>query len=51
MLSGMAWVQRLSGLVKVGGKHKCFLRGATLIKVENVSWKQISMINKIIVRY
>jgi hypothetical protein len=34
-------VQRQSGLIISGGKHKCFLREATLIKVENVSWKQI----------
>ncbi len=35
----MAWAQRLSALIKVEGKEKCFVREATLIKVENVSWK------------
>jgi hypothetical protein len=32
----MAWVQRPSGLIKSGRKHKYFLRGAALIKVDNV---------------
>ncbi len=41
----MAWVQRPSGLIKSGGKRKHFLREATLFKVENVSWKQISIFN------
>ncbi len=35
----MAWVQRPSGLIKKGGKHKQLLREDNLIKVENVSWK------------
>jgi hypothetical protein len=35
----MDWVQIPSGLIKSGGKRKCFLREATLIKVENVSRK------------
>ncbi len=34
MASWEAWVKRPSGLIKSGGKHKCFLR---LIKVDNVS--------------
>jgi hypothetical protein len=41
----MAWVQKPSGLIKSGGKRKRFLREAILIKVENVSMKQISTIN------
>ncbi len=43
----MAWVQRPNGLIKSEGKHfldedggcKRFKREATLIKVENASWK------------
>ncbi len=41
----MAWVQKPSYLIKSGGKRKRFLREAILIKVENVSLKQISMID------
>jgi hypothetical protein len=45
MLSKMAWAQRPSGLIKSRGKHKCFYREATLIKVDNVSLKQIMIID------
>ncbi len=41
----MAWVQRPSGLIESGGKRKCFLKEATLIQVDNVSWKRILIIN------
>jgi hypothetical protein len=41
----MALVQRPSGLIKVEGSTIAFKRESTLIKVENVSWKQISIIN------
>ncbi len=34
----MAWVQRLSGLIKMEGS-------ASALKVENVSWKRISIID------
>ncbi len=34
----MAWVQRPSGLIKIEGTTTAF-------KVENVSWKQISIID------
>jgi hypothetical protein len=40
----MACMQKLSGLINSGGKRKCFLREATLVKVENVSWKQKTII-------
>ncbi len=36
----MAWVHRLSGLIKVTGSASTF-RGATLVKVDNVSKKRI----------
>jgi hypothetical protein len=36
MLSGMAWVQTPSVLIKSGEKRKHFLRQATLIKVHSV---------------
>ena len=44
MPSWMAWVQRPSGLIKMEGSGSTF-------KVENVSWKQISIIDLIIVEY
>ncbi len=47
----MTWVQRPSGLIKNGTKHNHFLREATFIKFENVSWKQISVIDLNIIRY
>ncbi len=43
-MSWMAWVQRPSGLLK-WEEAQALLREATLIKVENVSKKQISIIN------
>jgi hypothetical protein len=39
MPSWMAWVQRPSGLIKMEGS------ASALIKVKNVSWKQISIID------
>jgi hypothetical protein len=39
----MAMVQRPRGQIKSGGKVKCFLREATMIKAESVSWKGISI--------
>jgi hypothetical protein len=47
----MTWVQRPSGLIKSGTKRKRFLRESTFIKFENVSWKQISVIDLNIIRY
>ncbi len=44
MPSWMAWVQRPSGLIKMQGSTSA-LREATLIKVENVSQKQILIID------
>ncbi len=41
----MTWVQRLSGLIKSGEKNRHLLRTASLITVENVSWKQMLIIN------
>ncbi len=41
----MAWVQRPSDLIKTGGKHNRFKK-TTLIMIENVSWKQIFIINQ-----
>ncbi len=37
----MAQVQRPSGVSQSGGKGKYFLGGATLVKVENVSYERI----------
>jgi hypothetical protein len=37
-------VKRLSGVIKVG-QAQLLLRECTLIKVENVLWKRISMID------
>jgi len=39
MPSWVAWAQTSNGLIKAEGSASTFLREATLIKVENVSWK------------
>ncbi len=44
MPSRMAWVQRPSGLMKVREVQVLFVE-ATLVRIENVSWVQISIIN------
>ncbi len=43
MTSWNVWVQRPSGIIKSGEKHKHFSERLTLFKAENVLYKQISI--------